>query len=292
MKGSLRVGTIAGIGVFIHWTFVLIIFYLNFTSARASHDIQWSVLFVLSIFATVLLHELGHALAAKRYGIGTKDITLLPIGGVARLERFPEKPGQELVVAIAGPAVNIVLALITALITSFPDMHEMDEFLAPGVNPDNFLVNFFFVNLWLALFNMIPAFPMDGGRVLRALLSFRLQRHVATRIAALTGQVIAVLFVVGGFFINPFLVLIGIFIDLVLPMVPEATGWPVGLAYYGVAIGLAGLATGMYIGAGLGSGPRDGLMLGLSALRGWPVRDCVFDPDDYITITVRQTAAE
>src|SRR5690606_32566312 len=109
--------------------------------------------------------------AARKYGIGTKDITILPIGGVARLERFPDKPAQELVVAVAGPAVNIVLALLTAIIISFPAMHEMDEFLAPGVNPDNFLLNFFFVNLWLALFNMIPAFPMDGGRVLRALLS-------------------------------------------------------------------------------------------------------------------------
>lgn len=212
MKGSLRIGRVAGIGVFIHWTFVLLIGYVIFSSARASQDVLWSVLFVLSIFVTVFLHELGHALAAKRYGIGTRDITLLPIGGVARLEKFPEKPGQELVVAIAGPAVNVLIALLTAIIIDFPSMREMDEFLSPGVNADNFLLNFFFVNIWLALFNLIPAFPMDGGRVLRAMLSFWLQRNVATRIAAVTGQAMAVLFIVGGFFFNPFLVIIGIFI--------------------------------------------------------------------------------
>jgi Zn-dependent protease len=118
MKGSFKLGNIAGIGVFIHWTFSLLIAYIIFSNYRAGHDsegIGWMILFVLSIFVTVFLHELGHALAAKRYGIKTLDITILPIGGLARLEKMPEKPMQEFAVAIAGPAVNIALAGITAL---------------------------------------------------------------------------------------------------------------------------------------------------------------------------------
>jgi Zn-dependent protease len=215
MKGSLKLGRIAGIGLFVHWTFLLLIGYIIFSNYRAGHDAgqtTWSVVFVLSIFVTVLLHELGHALAAKRYHIDTKDITLLPIGGLARLEKMPEKPSEELVVAIAGPAVNIALAIITGLFIQLPAMNELSVQLSGGINASNFFLNFFIVNIWLAVFNLIPAFPMDGGRVLRALLSMRLKRHVATQVAARIGQAIAVGFVLIGFFVNPFLVLIGLFI--------------------------------------------------------------------------------
>lgn len=124
MKGSFKLGNIAGIGVFIHWTFSLLIAYIIFSNYRAGHtpeQIVWSVIFILSIFITVFLHELGHALAAKKYNIKTKDITILPIGGLARLDRIPEKPKEELIVAIAGPAVNIILALITGLLITIPD---------------------------------------------------------------------------------------------------------------------------------------------------------------------------
>jgi len=217
MKGSLKIGSIAGIKLFIHWTFAILIAYLVYSNYRRGYDaaqIGWSVLFVLSIFVTVLLHELGHALTAKRYDIKTKDITLLPIGGLARLERMPEKPSEELKVALAGPAVNIVLALITWLLIDLPDAAQMVKILEKGVNADNFFLNFFFVNLWLAIFNLIPAFPMDGGRVLRALLSMRYQRHEATRIAARIGQALAVVFIFAGFFINPFLMFIGLFVFL------------------------------------------------------------------------------
>ncbi len=215
MKGSLSLGRVAGISVFIHWSFLLLIGYIVFSSYRAGQDaVQtlWSVGFVLSIFLTVYLHEMGHALAARRYGIATRDITLLPIGGLARLERFPEKPVQELVVALAGPAVNVVIAIIVAVFIKFPAVDEMDGFVTGEVNASTFFFNFMVVNVWLVIFNLIPAFPMDGGRVLRSLLAMRLQRHVATKVAASIGQVLAIGFVIAGFYLNPFLVIIGIFI--------------------------------------------------------------------------------
>lgn len=217
MKGSLRIASIAGIKIFIHWTFLILIAYIIYSNYRRGYNaeqIGWSVLFVFSIFFTVCLHELGHALTARRFKIKTRDITLLPIGGVARLETLPEKPKEELLVAIAGPAVNLVLAGLTWLLIDMPANDELPQIMAGGISAGNFLLNFFIVNLWLAVFNLIPAFPMDGGRVLRALLSMRMPRHVATAIAARIGQLLAVLFVFAGFFVNPFLMFIGIFIFL------------------------------------------------------------------------------
>jgi len=216
MKGSFKLGKIADIGIFIHWTFsllILFIVFINYRSGQNATQIVWSVVFIFSIFITVVLHELGHALAAKRYNIITKDITLLPIGGIARLEKIPEKPIEELIVAMAGPLVNIALALITGIFITIPDTSEqLMAQLANGVNANNFFLNFFLVNFWLALFNLIPAFPMDGGRILRALLSFRLERHVATRISARIGQFLALGFILLGFFTSPFLIFIGIFV--------------------------------------------------------------------------------
>jgi len=176
-------------------------------------DILWSVLFILTLFACVTAHELGHALAAKHYNIKTRNITLLPIGGLAQLESMPEKPKEELVVALAGPLVNIVIALaLFPLIKISPNViEEMD---LARLSHHNFLFSLMVVNIWLAVFNMIPAFPMDGGRVFRALLSFKFERSVATRIAASVGQLLAVGFVFIGFFYNPFLVFIGVFIFL------------------------------------------------------------------------------
>lgn len=216
MKGSLKLGKIAGIGLFVHWTFsllILFIVYTNYKAGQNSIQILWSVLFILCIFLTVFMHELGHALTAKKFGIKTKDITLLPIGGVAQLERLPEKPSEELMVAFAGPMVNIVLALITSLFISLPNTsEEMVSQLDNGVNAGNFFLNFYLVNIILAFFNLIPAFPMDGGRVLRALLSYKLERHQATKIAARIGQALAIGFVLLGFYSNPFLIFIGIFV--------------------------------------------------------------------------------
>ena len=216
MKGTFKLGKIAGISLFIHWTFsllLLFIVYINYKAGQNLTQILWSVLFILCIFLTVLLHELGHALTATKFGIKTKDITLLPIGGLARLERIPEKPSEELMVAFAGPLVNIALALVTSMFISLPNSsEEMVAQLANGVNANNFFLNFYLVNILLAFFNLIPAFPMDGGRVLRALLSFKLKRHIATKIAARIGQLLALGFIFLGFFSNPFFIFIGIFV--------------------------------------------------------------------------------
>jgi len=216
MKGSLKLGSIAGIGIFIHWSFSLLLAFVIYVNHKSGYNINqtaWTVLFILSIFVTVLLHELGHALVAKKYNIKTKDITLLPIGGLARLEKLPEKPLEELMVAIAGPLVNLALAFLTALIISVPeDPKVLATLLSKGISGNTFFLNFFLVNIWLAIFNLIPAFPMDGGRVLRALLSFKLNRHIATKIAARVGQILALGFIFAGFFINPFLIIIGMFV--------------------------------------------------------------------------------
>jgi Zn-dependent protease/CBS domain-containing protein len=216
MKGTLKIGKIAGIGLFIHWTFLILIAFIIYVNYKAGHNltqILWSIFFILTIFVTVLLHELGHALAAKRYKLQTTDITLLPIGGLARLEKLPEKPSEELVVALAGPLVNIAIAFITSLFIQIPaNSADLISQLSVGINSSTFFLNFFIVNVWLALFNLIPAFPMDGGRVLRAILSYRLKRHIATKIAARIGQVLALGFIFIGIFYNPFLVIIGIFV--------------------------------------------------------------------------------
>ena len=215
-KWSLPIGRVSGISIFIHWTFLLLIGWVIFSNLRQGQEVNevvWSVLFVLSVFVCVTLHELGHALTAQRFNIQTKDIILLPIGGVARLESIPEDPRQELLVTLAGPAVNLVIAglLYVMLLLSghFPDLREFT-----AIDAGNFLYMLLVVNLVLAIFNMIPAFPMDGGRVLRALLTFKFPRPVATRMAANVGQVLAVVFIVTGFFYNPFLILIGIFVYL------------------------------------------------------------------------------
>lgn len=215
MNGAFKLGTIKGIGIFIHWTFsllILYIIYINYKDGQTLSTTLWTILFVLSIFVTVILHELGHSFAAMRYNIKTKNITILPIGGVARLESMPEKPKEELVVAIAGPLVNIALALITALFVTFPEEDQLNESLIEGINATNFFLNFLIVNVVLAVFNLIPAFPMDGGRIFRALLSMKLNRIVATKIAARVGQFLALGFILLGFYSNPFLIVIGLFI--------------------------------------------------------------------------------
>ena len=169
--------------------------------------------FIIALFACVVAHEFGHALAARRYGIRTPDITLLPIGGLARLERMPEKPGQEIVVALAGPAVNVVIAaaLILIMNTRF-DFEALQRLDNPSLS---FMVRLASVNIFLVLFNLIPAFPMDGGRVLRAVLALWYPRPQATNIAARIGQALAFVFgfvgLMGG---NPLLIFIAIFVYL------------------------------------------------------------------------------
>ena len=216
MNYKLYIGKVSGIKIFIHWTFALLIAWIVYKDLKAglgTSDILWSIAFVLSIFGCVTLHELGHSLTAQRYHIKTKDITLLPIGGVASLESIPEKPKEELLVALAGPLVNVVIALFLLPFVHWPETTDALQGLNK-VGGANFLISLLSVNLTLAVFNMIPAFPMDGGRVLRALLSYKMDRVKATRIAAGIGQALAVGFVILGFYGNPFLVFIGIFIFL------------------------------------------------------------------------------
>ena len=215
MSGSWRIGRLAGIDVYVHFTFLLLLGWVAVSYYTAHAD--WAealqgVIFILALFGIVVLHELGHALAARRYGIRTRDITLLPIGGVARLERMPEDPKQELVVALAGPAVNVVLAAAIyfgwLLSSGLAPVAEV-----PRVG-GSFVDQLFWVNVSLALFNLLPAFPMDGGRVLRALLAMRMDYVRATQVAARIGQGMAIVFVFVGLLFNPFLIFIGLFVWL------------------------------------------------------------------------------
>ncbi|WP_439483962.1 site-2 protease family protein [Cyclobacterium plantarum] len=216
MKFSLYLGKYSGIKVFIHWTFSLLILWIIIANTRSGTpilDTGWTILFVILIFLCVILHEFGHALTAQKYGIQTRDIILLPIGGLARLEKLPEDPKEELKVALAGPLVNLVLFLLLSVILFFTGF-DFNLLEAPKLNGSSIWLFLASANFFLAVFNLLPAFPMDGGRVLRALLSFRMSRVKATEIAGGTGQIMAILFVFFGLFNNPLLVLIGIFIFL------------------------------------------------------------------------------
>jgi Zn-dependent protease len=215
-KSALQIGRFAGIKISVHWTFLILLVWIVYANAKSEADtvaILWSIGFTLSIFGCVVLHEFGHALMAKHFHINTRDITLYPIGGVARLESMPKKPKEELLVALAGPVVNV---LISGVLTPFVNTDNWSSAMVKftEVTGHNFLFAFITVNIWLAVFNLIPAFPMDGGRVLRALLAFRLSRVQATRIAAGLGQLIALLFMLIGLYANPFLIFIGVFIFL------------------------------------------------------------------------------
>lgn len=213
MRWSFQIARIAGTEVRIHATFFLLLAWIGFAYFKADGAAAAvnGVVFTCLVFFCVLLHEFGHALAARRYGIRTPDITMLPIGGLARLERMPEKPSQELVVALAGPAVNIVIAACLLLGFGFqPGFFDLSTLERVGASlPLKLLV----VNVWLVAFNLLPAFPMDGGRVLRALLAMRLPYARATQIAANVGQVMAFGFGFWGLTHGPVtLVLIAVFI--------------------------------------------------------------------------------
>lgn len=210
MRWSFKLARIAGIDVCVHVTFFLLLAFIGF-SAYATGGLMGAVqgvVFVSLVFLCVLLHEFGHALAARRYGIRTPDITLLPIGGVARLERMPEKPSQELVVAIAGPLVNVAIVLLLLPFVRVQIDPRVFQHVEVGL-----LTKLFVANVALVLFNMIPAFPMDGGRVLRAFLAMRLDYAKATNIAATIGQGLAFAGGLYGLLHGlPMLVLVAIFI--------------------------------------------------------------------------------
>jgi Zn-dependent protease/CBS domain-containing protein len=233
MRGSFKLFTWLGIPVFLHWTFGLIFLYILWhaqSEGLGTLETLWLTGLFMSLFLCVLLHEYGHAIAARKYNVKTRDIVLMPIGGVARLEKMPEKPIQEFVVAIAGPAVNVLIATVLFLGMSVMAEGDLWELFTYAIRTDigeeivtesgyflspwlHFAIKLAFTNVALVIFNMIPAFPMDGGRVFRALLSMWLGRPRATNIAAWIGQTIALLLVATGIWSGDFMLsILGIFV--------------------------------------------------------------------------------
>lgn len=214
MKGSFRLARIAGIDILIHWTFGLLLvglfaFYLFQGVSVTAAGLGISL--VMALFLCVVLHELGHALMARRFHVPTRDITLYPIGGVARLQRLPEEPMTEFWIALAGPAVNVVIAIILFVVIAAGGLT-----MVPGNLLDSrvgYLATLMWLNLALVAFNMLPAFPMDGGRVLRAVLASRMEYMRATEIAANVGQIMAIGFgLFGAVTLNPVLIFIALFV--------------------------------------------------------------------------------
>jgi Zn-dependent protease/predicted transcriptional regulator len=214
MKRSLRIGSVAGIGIFLHWTFLLLVVAIGafyYAQSQSFIEAGAGVGLILAVFGCVVLHELGHALTARRFGVGTRSITLYPIGGLARLQRIPSEPMKEFWIAIGGPAVNLVIAVLLAAL-----LLVVDGSFAPGVlrSPGSHTIaSLMWINLALTGFNLLPAFPMDGGRVLRALLAMRQDYAQATQTAANVGQAMAILFGLFGLLtFNPILLFIALFV--------------------------------------------------------------------------------
>ena len=212
MKSSWKIGTLFGVAIRIHATFPLLLLWvaaMDFAAGGDGRKIAVGVAFTLAIFGLVVLHELGHALVAKKFGVRTRDITLFPIGGVARLERIPHRPAHELWISLAGPAVNAALAVIlfAVVVAQRSAAGEEVRFMHQG-----FIARLAWANVALALFNLLPAFPMDGGRVLRAILALQIDPVRATDIAVLVGKGFAVLLGITGVATNPLLAMIAVFV--------------------------------------------------------------------------------
>lgn len=225
MGRSWRIGTACGIGLYVHWSFLIVPIWAAWSELQSGGGMSsmlFGVAVVLALFGCVLLHELGHALMARKFGIGTRDITLLPIGGVARLEKMSEHPGEEIAIAIAGPLVNVVIAagIWVGLLLSGQSMWGWLEVLVlGGAAAERFLAMLLFSNIMLVVFNLVPAFPMDGGRVFRALMSIGFGRLQGTEIAVGVAKVMAALFIIAGLAgvlnlapTSPFLAIIGLFL--------------------------------------------------------------------------------
>ncbi len=219
MRGVLNLGKLFKVTIEIHWTFIFIlawIVFLELKSGGTLYNAVMSIVFILLLFVCVVMHEFGHILTARKFGVHTKKITLLPIGGVASMDTIPENPRQELLIALAGPVVNIGIAMILLLFVPVSFFFDQDpnqlENTLSHVTTQNLLIYLFSANIALAVFNFIPAFPMDGGRVLRAILAMKMDRVSATNIASGIGQFLALVFVIVGILYNPFLIIIGLFI--------------------------------------------------------------------------------
>jgi Zn-dependent protease len=200
MFRSWKVGSVAGIGIFVHWTFWLLPIWVGYEALpQGRAEAVMAVALVLTLFACVLLHELGHAFMARVFGIDTRDITLYPIGGAARLERMSERPSEELLIALAGPAVNVAIAVALGLIAAVGRVPVWPSFIGHGPWLEVFLIRLLVMNIFLVIFNLLPVFPMDGGRVFRAFLSMFLDRLWATRVAVGVTLPMAALFVIGAY---------------------------------------------------------------------------------------------
>jgi Zn-dependent protease/predicted transcriptional regulator len=213
MPWSVKIARIAGVNVYLHFTFLLLMLLVALAeggTAPTFFEAAVGVLFFVCLFTCVLAHEFGHILMARRFGVGTRDVTLLPIGGVARLEKMPDRPRDEFWVALAGPAVNVVIAGV--LLVGVLIFGGGWSGLVWDLEEAGFVESLILINTAMILFNLLPAFPMDGGRVLRAMLASRMDFVRATQIAARLGRVMAVLFVVVGVFWlkNPFLFFIAL----------------------------------------------------------------------------------
>jgi len=213
MKYSWKLGEVAGIEIFVHWSFAILPVWVAVSYLVAGGGILsavFGVCFMLAVFGCVFLHELGHAFMAREFGIATRDITMLPVGGLARLERMPERPFQELAVALAGPAVNVVIA--ATIFLAFVATGGSAGWLGFSPVSGSFLAQLMWANVALVVFNLLPAFPMDGGRVFRATLAIFLPRVTATSIASHVGQVLAIGLGLVGFFSNWMLMLVAGFV--------------------------------------------------------------------------------
>ena len=218
MKWSFRFARIAGIDIAVHATFALLLGWIALSIWRSTHSsaaVLQGMVFVMALFVCVVLHELGHALTARRFGVRTRSITLLPIGGVAAMERMPDQPRQEILVALAGPMVNVLIALVLGawirLHNVAPPELDADTVLLFS-SPAAFVYSLLSINVMLAVFNLLPAFPMDGGRVLRAALAIKMEHHLATLRAARIGQSMAVVLFFLGILYSPVMMLIAVFI--------------------------------------------------------------------------------
>lgn len=210
-----KLGDLAGIGIYVHWSFWILPAWILLSTLSGGGGLfaaVMSVVFVFAVFGCVVLHELGHALAARHFQIGTHDITLYPIGGVASLTRIPSRPSQELAIALAGPAVNVAIAAVlfaATVLTGIGGPPALGNLVG-----GSFVIGLAWVNVFLVAFNLLPAFPMDGGRVLRAFLAMRIPYLKATAIAARVGQGIAVLLAVIGLFSSATLMFVALFVFL------------------------------------------------------------------------------
>ncbi|MEX2175567.1 MAG: site-2 protease family protein [Pirellulaceae bacterium] len=234
MSWSIRVGRFLGVDLYVHLTFLLLLAWVviwQYLQTRNWVIALSELLFVSLVFGIIVLHEYGHAVAARQFGVATRDITLLPIGGVARLERIPENPYQEFVIAVAGPAVNVALGVLClAWLLATGSLRAELTTLSENWLAGGLVAKLLAINILLVLFNMLPAFPMDGGRVLRAVLAMNMDYLLATQIAARVGQILALLLGFVGLFGAPMLLFIALFVWIGATQEASATAARASLA--------------------------------------------------------------